>query len=55
MPEFGYAVPDQPALDELARRERRLAETLARKRAELVQLACVRAARRGRPKGREDA
>jgi hypothetical protein len=41
------------ALDDLARRELRLAEAVARKRADLVRLACIRAARRGRPEGKD--
>jgi hypothetical protein len=41
------------ALDDLGRRERHLAEEVARRRAELVRLACIRASRREQEGGNE--
>ena len=58
--DFGELMIDLPslavqdrivALDELGRREKRLAEEVARRRAELVRLACVQASRQGREGG----
>lgn len=58
--DFGELMVDLPplavqdrivALDELGRREQQLAEEVARRRAELVRLACVQASRQGREGG----